>query len=57
MMRHAVARHLAKLVAVLILVSVTTFVLLETIPGDRLASVLPEAQHRRCVRLPKSGSV
>jgi peptide/nickel transport system permease protein len=42
MMYRSVARHAAKLVSVLALVSVTTFLLLETIPGDRLASVLPE---------------
>ena len=42
MIHRATARYAAKLATVLVLVSVATFALLEFIPGDRLASVLPE---------------
>ncbi|OLL21297.1 ABC transporter permease [Rhodococcus sp. M8] len=41
-MHRAAGRYIVKLLAVLLLVSVTTFLLLEMLPGDRLASVLPD---------------
>ncbi|MEU1525430.1 ABC transporter permease [Nocardia rhamnosiphila] len=42
MTRRVLATYLAKLVAVLVLVSISTFLLLEMIPGDPLATLLPE---------------
>ncbi|KDE12229.1 peptide ABC transporter [Rhodococcus aetherivorans] len=42
MIHRAAGRYIVKLLAVLLLVSVTTFLLLEMLPGDRLASVLPD---------------
>lgn len=41
MIKHGAVRYVAKLVAVLSLVSVATFLLLELIPGDPVDSVLP----------------
>ncbi|PYE14363.1 peptide/nickel transport system permease protein [Williamsia limnetica] len=41
MIKHEAVRYVAKLVAVLSLVSVATFLLLELIPGDPVDSVLP----------------
>ncbi|MGW5381257.1 ABC transporter permease [Nocardia sp. NPDC003963] len=42
MTRRVLAAYLAKLLAVLALVSISTFLLLEMIPGDPLATLLPE---------------
>ncbi|MEU1957143.1 ABC transporter permease [Nocardia rhamnosiphila] len=42
MTRRVFAAYLAKLLAVLALVSISTFLLLEMIPGDPLATLLPE---------------
>ncbi|ABH00091.1 ABC peptide transporter, permease component (plasmid) [Rhodococcus jostii RHA1] len=42
MTRRIFAAYLAKLLAVLVLVSILTFFLLEMIPGDPLATLLPE---------------